>query len=222
MPSDGETAYAAPMPSTDPYRRLAAVYDRLLEPMQAGVRTVALEVLPPEPDWAVLDIGCGTGTGLARYSDAGCTVAGADVSAAMLERASARLGSGAELHHVEPGPLPFDDERFDLVMISMVIHEVAEPERVPLLLEMVRVAKRGGRLLVIDFRFGSLRGWKGQALRLLLPVIERFAGHYREYRDFRASAGIPPLLATAGLGIEREKIVAGGNLAVYVCGIAPA
>jgi ubiquinone/menaquinone biosynthesis C-methylase UbiE len=204
------------MPSTDPYRRLAAVYDRLLEPMQAGVRSVALEVLPPDPGWAVLDVGCGTGTGLARYAEAGCTVAGVDVSAAMLEKASARLGAGAELHHIEPGPLPFDDDRFDLVMISMVIHEVPADERVALLREMARVAKPGGRLLVIDFRFGSLRGWRGQALRRLLPIIERFAGHYREYRDFRASAGVPPLLAAAGLIIEREKIVAGGNLAVYV------
>jgi ubiquinone/menaquinone biosynthesis C-methylase UbiE len=216
MPPDNETAYAALMPSTDPYRRLAAVYDRLLEPMQAGVRGVALEVLPPDPGWDVLDVGCGTGTGLARYADAGCTVAGVDVSAAMLEKASARLGAAAELHQVDPGPLPFDDYRFDLVMISMVIHEVAGDGRVALLREMARVAKPDGRLLVIDFRFGSLRGWRGQALRRLLPVIERFAGHYREYRGFRASAGVPPLLAAAGLTIEREKIVAGGNLALYL------
>ena len=198
---------------------MAAVYDRLIEPMQAGVRKVAFELLPPEPAWAVLDVGCGTGTGLARYADAGCTVAGVDVSAAMLEKATARLGTGAELHHVEPGPLPFDDDRFDLVMTSMVIHEVPDAERIALLREMARVAKPDGRLLVIDFRFGSLRGWKGQALRRLLPVIERFVGHYREYRSFQAGAGVPPLLAAAGLNIEREKIVAGGNLAIAVCGI---
>lgn len=195
---------------------MAAVYDRLIEPMQAGVRRVAFELLPPDPDWVVLDVGCGTGTGLARYADAGCTVEGVDVSAAMLERASARLGTAAELHHVDPGPLPFDDDRFDLVMISMVIHEVPGAERVALLREMARVAKPDGQLLVIDFRFGSLRGWKGQALRLLLPVIERFVGHYREYRSFQAGEGVPPLLAAAGLNMEREKIVAGGNLAIYL------
>jgi ubiquinone/menaquinone biosynthesis C-methylase UbiE len=198
---------------------MAAVYDRLIEPMQAGVRRVALELLPPDPGWAVLDVGCGTGTGLARYADAGCTVAGVDVSVAMLEKATARLGTGAELHHVEPGPLPFDDDRFDLVMTSMVIHEVPDAGRIALLREMARVAKPDGRLLVIDFRFGSLRGWKGQALRRLLPVIERFVGHYREYRSFQAGEGVPPLLAAAGLNIEREKIVAGGNLAIAVCGI---
>lgn len=197
---------------------MAAVYDRLIEPMQAGVRKVAFELLPPEPAWAVLDVGCGTGTGLTRYADAGCTVVGVDVSAAMLEKASTRLGTAAELHQVDPGPLPFEADRFDLVMTSMVLHEVPGAERIALLREMVRVAKPGGRMLVIDFRFGTLRGWKGQALRRLLPVIERFAGHYREYQDFRAGAGVPPLLAAAGLNIEREKIVAGGNLALYVIG----
>ncbi len=200
---------------------MSAVYDRLIEPMQAGVRRVALDLVPPRPEWEVLDVGCGTGTGLALYADAGCRVVGVDVSAAMLERASARLGADAELNHVDPGPLPFNDDRFDLVMTSMVIHEVPDAGRLALVQEMARVVKPGGRLLVIDFRFGTLRGWRGQALRRLLPIIERFAGHYREYRSYQAAAGIPPLLGAAGLAIERDKIVAGGNLALYVIGKPP-
>lgn len=36
------------MSANDPYRRIAGVYDRLIEPMQAGVRKVALDVLPPQ------------------------------------------------------------------------------------------------------------------------------------------------------------------------------
>jgi ubiquinone/menaquinone biosynthesis C-methylase UbiE len=204
------------MADADPYRRMSKVYDRVIEPMQAGVRRVALEVLPPDPAWEVLDVGCGTGTGLAPYARAGCSVVGVDISPAMLAKASARLGATVRLHHVAPGPLPFDDGRFDLVMTSMVLHEVPAVERVGFIREMARVAKPGGRLLVIDFRFGSLRGWRGQALHRLLPVIERFSGHYRRYRSFKAAAGIPPLLAEAGLEVEREKIVAGGNLALYL------
>ncbi len=63
----GEEPYAHTMGDIDPYRRIANVYDRLIEPMQAGVRRVALEVVPPQAEWQVLDVGCGTGTGLARY-----------------------------------------------------------------------------------------------------------------------------------------------------------
>ena len=195
---------------------MASVYDRLIEPMQAGVRRIALEVAPSEAGWEVLDVGCGTGTGLALYRAAGCAVVGTDVSAAMLAKAWELLGEDAELHHVDPGPLPFADARFDLVIASMVLHEVPEEAREPLVREMVRVLKPGRRLLLIDFRFGSLRGWRGRIVRVVLPVIERLAGHYRHYRTFQAAGGLPALVEQAGGVVEREKIVAGGNQAIVI------
>lgn len=206
------------MPPSDPYRRLARVYDLLIEPMQAGVRRVALSVVPPQPTWRVLDVGCGTGTGMAPYVEAGCAVAGVDVSPAMLNRARARLGDAAELHLTDGGGLPFADGRFDLVTTSMVLHEVPEEARPGLLDEMARVARADGRLLLIDFRFGSLRGWKGPLFRMLSAVIERFSGHYSQFRSFKRSGGVPGVVSAAGLAIEREKIVAGGNVAIYVVG----
>jgi hypothetical protein len=84
---------------------------------------------------------------------------------------------------------------------------------------MARVAKPDGRLLLIDYRFGSLRGWKGPTFRALSAVIERFASHHSGYRSFKAAGGVPGVLGEAGLGIEREEIVAGGNVAIYV--VAP-
>lgn len=207
------------MSANDPYRRIAGVYDRLIEPMQAGVRRVALDVIPPQPGWQVLDVGCGTGTGLAPYVEAGCRVLGVDVSAAMLERAIARLGDRAELHLTDGDTLPFDGGRFDLVTTSMVLHEVPTEARTALVAEMARVVEPDGRLLFIDFRFGSLRGWKGPTFRALSGVIERFSGHYSGYRSFKTSGGVPGVVGEVGLGVEREKIVAGGNVAIYV--VAP-
>ena len=213
--------YAHTMSAKDPYRRIAAVYDRLIEPMQAGVRRVALEVVPPHPTWQVLDVGCGTGTGMVHYVEAGCTVVGVDVSASMLEKARARLGDRAELHLTEDGILPFDRASFDLITTSMVLHEVPADARTALVTEMVRVAKLDSRLLFIDFRFGSLRGWKGPTFRALSTVIERFSGHYSGYRSFEVSGGVPSVVSEVGLGIEREKIVAGGNVAIYVVALEP-
>ena len=207
------------MSDNDPYRRIAGVYDRLIEPMQAGVRRVALDVIPPEPGWQVLDVGCGTGTGMARYVEAGCTAVGVDVSAAMLDKARARLGDQTDLHLTDGNTLPFDDGCFDLVATLMVLHEVPTDARTTFVTEMARVSKPSNALLFIDFRFGSLRGWKGPTLRGLSEVIERFSGHYSHYRSFEASGGVPGVVGEAGLGIEREKIIAGGNVAIYA--VAP-
>lgn len=202
----------------DPYRRIAPVYDRLIDPMQVGVRRVAREVLPPQPGWRVLDVGCGTGATLAEYLEAGCMVTGVDVSLAMLDRARARLGDGAELRLTDGGTLPFESGSFELATTSMVLHEVPASERASLIREMARVAGTDGRLLLIDFRFGSLRGWRGPVLRGLTTAIERVVGHYSGYRSFKAAGGVPAIVTEAGLEVEREKIVAGGNLAIYVVG----
>ncbi len=161
-------------------------------------------------------MGCGTGTGLAGYQAAGCTVAGVDVSPAMLAEAGARLGEGAELHLTKGEVLPFAAGHFDLVTASMVLHEVAVGDRSSLLTEMARCTKPGGRILITDFRIGSLRGWRGPILRVVNAVIERFSGHYAGYRSFRSGGGIPALAERAGFTVEREKITAGGNIGIYV------
>jgi ubiquinone/menaquinone biosynthesis C-methylase UbiE len=200
----------------DPYRRLAGLYDLVVEPMQSGVRRVALEVVPPSSSWQVLDVGCGTGTGMVPYIESGCTVSGVDISEAMLEKAKERIGDRGELRLVDGKRLPYPKGHFDLVATSMVLHEIPEGERETFVTEMARVAKPGGRLMVIDFRFGSLRGWKGRVIRIVSGVIERLSGHYSGYLSFKATGGVPGVVASAGLSIENTKIVGGGNLAIWV------
>ena len=204
------------MSDTDPYRRLAGIYDLIIEPMQSGVRRVALDVASPSPSWRVLDVGCGTGTGMLPYLETGCSVSGVDVSEAMLDRARARLGDRAEVHLSDGSSLPFPDGQFDLVTTSLVLHEIAQQDRGGFLSEMARVAKADGRVLVTDFRFGSMRGWKGPMMRGVSWLIERVSGHYSGYRSFKAGGGVPGVLETADLLLDEEKIVAGGNLAVYL------
>lgn len=204
------------MSQADPYRRIAGVYDWVVEPMQAGVRRVAVHVVSPQPSWRVLDVGCGTGTGMEPYIEAGCTVVGVDVSAAMLERATARIGDRAELHLTDGTALPFAAGRFDLVTTSMVLHEIPAEQRTAFVAEMARVAAGDGRLLIIDFRFGSLRGWRGVMSRTMSELFERLSGHHAQYKTFKDSGGVPSVIDRAGLGIERVKIVAGGNLGLFI------
>lgn len=204
------------MGSSDPYSFISRFYDPLIEPLQAGVRRVALDILPPDESWRVLDVGCGTGTGLAPYQALGCSITGVDTSPSMIEKAVARLGSQADLHLTDGGALPFDDDTFDLVMTSYVLHEIPAAERVGFVAEMKRVAKPTGSLMIVDFRFGSLRGWKGPVFYGIDWFIELFSGHYPGYRSFKKAGGVPPVLEEAGLPLGREKILSGGSMGVYL------
>lgn len=200
----------------DPYRRVAAIYDATVGRLNAGIHDAVLRFHPARAGWRVLDVGCGTGAALERYGSAGCDVTGVDVSGAMLARAAQRLGPAADLRLASGTALPFADASFDLVTASMVLHEVPRAERVPMLTEMRRVLDPGGAILLTDFRFGSLRGWRGPAIKLLSYAVESVAGHFSGFRSFRADGGVPALLEQAGIGAFTEKILAGGNMASYL------
>jgi SAM-dependent methyltransferase len=107
-------------------------------------------VLDHCPRGRALDVGCGTGALAARLAEAGYEMVGVDPSQGMLRVLEARTsrvravrGSGTSL--------PFDDDSFDLVLSVAVLHHIADAEDVRRTLgEMVRVANRGGRILVWD------------------------------------------------------------------------
>ena len=94
----------------------------------------------------VLDLGCGAGRFVAALRDAGAEPVGVELAEAALERAR-RNAPGADLRLVEPdGSLPLDHASVDLVWCSEVLEHVADTAY--LLLEVRRVLRPGGRLLV--------------------------------------------------------------------------
>jgi hypothetical protein len=55
-------------------------------------------------------------------------------------------------------------------------------------------------------------------LRGFSVFTELVAGltHYRHYREFIASGGLPGIVPAESLTIEQEKVVAGGNIGLYL------
>ncbi|MFC6880737.1 MULTISPECIES: class I SAM-dependent methyltransferase [Actinomadura] len=94
----------------------------------------------------ILDAGCGSGPLTAALRDRGAVVTGIDASAGMLAMARRRLGDDACLHVVDLNdPLPFEDESFDDVVASLVLHYLEDWG--PTLAEFRRVLRPGGRLI---------------------------------------------------------------------------
>ncbi|MFJ8017301.1 class I SAM-dependent methyltransferase [Streptomyces sp. NPDC096339] len=101
----------------------------------------------------VLDAGCGSGALSAALRDRGAVVTGIDTSAEMLSLARRRLGDDAVLHHGDlRDHLPFDDDAFDVVVSSLVLHYLEDWG--PTLAELRRVLRPGGRLIAsVDHPF---------------------------------------------------------------------
>lgn len=95
----------------------------------------------------ILDAGCGSGPLSAALCARGAIVTGVDSSPAMVELARQRLGDDADLHVADLSqPLPFDDDAFDDVVASLVLHHL--PDWTVPLAELRRVLKPGGRLIM--------------------------------------------------------------------------
>lgn len=203
-------------PERDAYGRIARIYDRVFEPITSTLRSRSLEVAPARRGMRVLDVGCGTGTQLERYADAGAIVTGVDLSPAMLAVAAERLGDGADLICGDAANLAFDDDSFDLVIASLLLHELTPTMRSDVLDEMVRVTARDGAMLVVDYRAGSRRV-RGHVWRAFSMVTERLAGnaHYSNWRHYLTEGGLDSTV-TPPMAIDEFRYVAGGNLAIWL------
>jgi ubiquinone/menaquinone biosynthesis C-methylase UbiE len=202
----------------DPYRNIARFYDAVVEPFNATLRRYVVKVARPTEGMKVLEIGCGTGTNLELFADAGCDVAGVDLSPSMIDLAKKKLGDRADLRLGDASKMPFADGSFDLVISFLTLHEMPPAVRAPVMNEMVRVAGTEGELLLIDYSSGPYQFPKGWFYRSVILAIEFGAGweHFQNHRDFLARKGLPALMSDNGLSVTRERILAGGNIHVVL------
>jgi SAM-dependent methyltransferase len=86
---------------------------------------------------------------------------GVDVDPLALEHCRFRLqeaGVGSwRLERADVGSLPFPAESFDLVVCCYVLESLAESDRDRALLELQRVLRAGGRLVLVQMAGGGLR-----------------------------------------------------------------
>lgn len=202
----------------DPYKNVARLYDVLFESFYRGLRGIGMKMFPPREGMTVLDVGCGTGAHLDLYKKAGCNVFGIDLSPSMLQVARNRLGEHANLYMGDASNMPYADKEFDLIIFSTVLHEMPSTVRSAAINESKRILKEDGRILLIDFHPGPIRPLKGWIYKSIITFVEIGAGreHFKNYRDFIANKGLPQLISIHGLLVDKEKIVTGGNIALFL------
>ena len=144
----------------DLFAAIARRYDLLNDLQSFGLhrrwKHRVVEMAAAGPGRRALDVCCGTGDIALALAQSGMEVTGLDFSQAMLEIAEARRLKNSQFSAANPKfiqgdaqQLPFPDNSFDAVTVGYGLRNLAKWETG--LREMLRVARPGGRLVVLDF-----------------------------------------------------------------------
>lgn len=222
------------------FASVARSYDRANQVLSLGLhhrwRRAAVRLGGAGPGDRVLDCATGTGDLAIEFRRAvGPTgdVVGADFCDEMLALAPAkaeRAGAPVRFETADLLALPYAGGSFDVVSVAFGIRNVEDPVRG--LREMARVARPGGRVVVLEFGqpggalFGPLYRWYSRAV---LPRVggwisgRRSAYEYleRTSSSFPAGAAFTCLMRSTGVFDDvREHALTGGVAYVYVGRVA--
>jgi ubiquinone/menaquinone biosynthesis C-methylase UbiE len=109
-----------------------------------------------EPTLRVLDVGCGPGDLSIRISRHCHEVQGVDVTPEMIRIAEEKAAfdpANVNFQQADACDLPFENYTFDTVMSVNALQAMVRPEMA--LMEMSRVLKPGGELLLITYCYGD-------------------------------------------------------------------
>ena len=210
------------MPSATDYQayndtffgRYAPIYDYIVAPL-SRLRPDVVAVSGARPGQTVLDVACGTGEQTLAFARAGCSVVGVDLSAAMLARARAKPAPDASvqfLHH-DASSLPFDAASFDVVTISLALHDMPLAVARAVLAEMRRVAKPRGSVVIVDYATSPRLA--GRLIHAGLAFVES-----KWYHHFMRK-GLANLIQEAGMTILAKRPRAWGAIDVMTCSATP-
>lgn len=137
-----------------------------------ALEDAADDVLKLQGHEDVLDVGCGPGVFLGRLAGAGHAgrLLGLDSSAGMVQEAGRRF-PGVPFVQGDVQQLPFPDASFQVVTARHLLHHV--PDVRGALLEMRRVLKPGGRLVVLTNAADNLSEWWAAYAAALAGRLQR-------------------------------------------------
>jgi ubiquinone/menaquinone biosynthesis C-methylase UbiE len=161
---------------------------------------ILVELVKPQGDWQVLDVGTGAGHTALAFAPHVARVVAADLTEEMLAK-TAELAAERNLRNLETRvadaeALPFEDAAFDLVTCRLAFHHFPNPRRV--VDEFARVLKPGGILGFSD--------------NIVVPD-RKAAGYYNAYEKLRDPshhwvyplARLQAMFEQAGLTVEASR-----------------
>jgi ubiquinone/menaquinone biosynthesis C-methylase UbiE len=128
-------------------------FNLVIDQLQLRALRRALAIAEVPPGARLLDIGCGTGRWVRRYTELGFSPIGVDATIGMLRIAQAH-GTSAPLTVGLAYDLPFSDAVFDVLSDITVLQHIPYDLQSKALQEMVRVLRPGGRIILLELLRG--------------------------------------------------------------------
>src|SRR5262245_13218 len=172
----------------------------LSEDLQRPTYEAALERVGLEPDWRVLDVGCGAGAFLRLVAERGARPYGLDASESLIAFSRDRL-PGADRRVGEMGALPWEDGTFALVTGFNAFFFAND--MVAALREAGRVARPGSPVVIQVW--GAHENCDLEAMKLAArPFFPPRPADAPADPDFSQPGILPTLATDAGLVPEQE------------------
>lgn len=173
------------------YDKIAPIYNWTIGPSLEGARKRAIEFAEIKSGERVLEVGVGTGLTF-RHLPKGIDFVGVDLSKKMLAKAlkkERKLGLHYELLKMDASKLEFFDESFDLIISAHFLSATSNP--MPALLEMRRVLKKNGRILLVN---------NFQKAEVLAHIMEPLAHKF----GFSMKLNLNELCSKSGLQVYKQ------------------
>jgi len=181
-------------------------YSTLIDPLLQNIRVYTPKFSGMKKGDRVLDVCCGTGDQVFYYEKKGIIANGIDLNPKMIKAAEKRKKesglTNVFFQIADAKKLPFQNNYFDFVSISLALHEKDRYSRDKIISEMKRVVKNEGFLIFIDFQVPLPQN----IYSYLVRFIEYSAGknHYKGFKDYLLQGGLPILLARNKLKEEKR------------------
>jgi SAM-dependent methyltransferase len=176
-------------------------YDTFIAPNQDRMFSEIKNLI--EPNTRILDVGCGTGRFSFFIADKCSSIDGIDLSQKNIAKAKANLqlnpNHKISFDHTNISELVKQNIHYDYAVLTYVIHEVDEIERVRLLNQISQIADK---LIIGDYLVPRQKGF----WNWLNEIVEFAAGkeHYGNFKNFVGNGGVLNLVNKASFKIIKE------------------
>lgn len=216
------------------FNDIHASYDRINRILSFGLdlfwRKKLVKAIPKDQPFTLLDLATGTGDQLLEIIKKRSVThaVGGDISEQMLDCARKKIAGyqGSYLiQTIDAQSICYPEESFDVVTMSFGLRNVQDRQKA--IQEMLRVTKKGGRILILEFSTPSnplLRLGHTLYMKYYLPWMGKLlSGHSEAYRYledsvrlFPSSSHIVFMLHNLGAKKVAAKPLSGGIVTLYI------